>query len=180
MSLNACFSIIFFKIFPGNMPPTCGEHAKKSTFSKKSRRKGPLYSKIYAKNPTFSQEAHKKVHFRQKSTPQIQTWLRACHLMSSYLVMSSVILSCLVFKLFTCLISSYLAFSMSCFHLSNVVSSCLLNLVLFSLISSHVVLSSLIFFFFTCLEHLIPSSPCHLMLSLFYILFVLSCLSLSS
>ena len=71
MSLNAQFSITFFKIFPGIMPATCSEHTKKST--KKStfpqKKKVRLISKSMYKKSTFSQKSRDKVHFRQKSTP---------------------------------------------------------------------------------------------------------------
>ena len=63
MSLNACFSVVFFKIFPGNMPPTCDEHAEGVHFHKKSMQKDPLFPKMAAKKYTVSEKARGKVHF---------------------------------------------------------------------------------------------------------------------
>ena len=40
--------------------------------------KGPLFPKICAKNPTFSQKAHEKVHFRRKNTPPPNPDLATC------------------------------------------------------------------------------------------------------
>ena len=49
------------------MPLTSGEKSPPSP--KKSTQKRPLFPKIRAKYPTFSQKARKKVHFIRESTP---------------------------------------------------------------------------------------------------------------
>ena len=56
-------------IFLANMPPTCGYCTKKSTFSQNAHKKIHFLPKKRAKKSTFSQKQGEKVHFFPKRIP---------------------------------------------------------------------------------------------------------------